>query len=573
VKATSQADPTKSAVATVTVEARGFVTVLPGSAFVTAGTKLQFSAQVSGSSNPAVTWKLSGAGCSGATCGTISGTGLYTAPATPPAPATIVVTAVSGAKSGTASITIIISNNGKLLGQYVFLFQGFDGSGVYQAAGLFTADGNGGILNGTEDVNRLSGPVTNWSFTGSYTIGGDNRGTFTITTAGGTSIFALALNPAGDSARFIEFDSTGVSGSGVIKAQDPPQFSDASFNGSYALGINGADFAGSRIGALGAIFADGSGTIAGSGLDVVDGGNALPPVSNFAGSYTVAGSGRGTAQLQAALFGGATLHFSVYIVSPREAFFLSIDPAGANSPLFSGEALQQSGSPFGDASLHGPAIFTQSGLSNGAADVSIGLVSFDGNGNIAGEFDENNGGVVTTEAQLTGTYVAQSNGRTLLNLVDVKTQNVSSLVAYLIAPNTAFLLSREAAVQIGTLQPQQVAAPFGNSLLAGTFTFAPDAVADSSALLATGVEIFSGAGGQAGLVGTEDSSQNSVNKPNLAVAGTYSVSAVSNNGRGVANLTTPGTQMIAFWMVSFSEAVGIEVDAGYQNPTVVIFEQ
>ena len=260
-------------------------------------------------------------------------------------------------------------------------------------------------------------------------------------------------------------------------------------------------------------------------------------------------------------------------MSPREAFFLSIDPAGANSPLFSGEALQQSGSPFGDASLHGPAIFTQSGLSNGAADVSIGLVSFDGNGNIAGEFDENNGGAVTTEAQLTGTYVAQSNGRTLLNLVDVKTQNVSSLVAYLIAPNTAFLLSREAAVQIGTLQPQLVAAPFGNSLLAGTFTFAPDAVADSSALLATGVGIFSGTGGQAGLVGTEDSSQNSVNKPNLAVAGTYSVSSVSNNGRGVASVTTPGTQMIAFWMVSFSEAVGIDVDAGYQNPTVVIFEQ
>jgi hypothetical protein len=31
--------------------------------------------------------------------------------------------------------------------------------------------------------------------------------------------------------------------------------------------------------------------------------------------------------------------------------------------------------------------------------------------------------------------------------------------------------------------------------------------------------------------------------------------------------------MIAFWMVSFSEAVGIDVDTGNQNPTVVIFEQ
>jgi hypothetical protein len=454
----------------------------------------------------------------------------------------------------------------------VFLFHGFDGSGTYEAAGLFTADGDGSILNGTEDINRLSGPRT-LSFTGSYDVGADNRGTFTITTASGSSTFAFALNPTGEIAWFTEFDNSAVSGSGVIKAQDPPQFSDASFNGSYALGLNGEDFAGNRIGALGAIFADGSGAIDGSGLDVVDGGSALPPVSNFTGSYSIGGDGRGTAQLQAALFGGATLHFSVYIVSAHEAFFLSTDPASATSPIFGGEALQQSGSPFSDASLHGPAIFTQSGLSNGSADVSIGLVSFDANGNIAGEFDENNGGIITTEAQLTGTYVAQSNGRTVLNLVNVKTQTVTSLVAYLIAPNSAFLLNRGAGVQVGTLKPQQITAPFGNSFLAGTFTFAPDAVANSTAILATGVGTFDGTGGQAGLVGTEDSSQNSGTKPNLPVVGTYSVSAVSNNGRGVANLTSPGTQMIAFWMVSFSEVVGIDVDAGYQNPTLVIFEQ
>ena len=176
---------------------------------------------------------------------------------------------------------------------------------------------------------------------------------------------------------------------------------------------------------------------------------------------------------------------------------------------------------------------------------------------------------------LAGSYTTQSNGRALLNLINVKTQAVTSFVAYLIAPNSGFLLSMEPAVKIGALQPQVVAPPFNNSLLAGTFMFGPDAVADSNAILATGVGTFDGIGldPSKALKGTEDSSQTSGLSPDLHVAGTYSVSSVSNNGRGVANLTSPGPQMIAFWMVSFSEFVGVDIDAGYSEPTEVIFEQ
>lgn len=579
VTATSQADPAKSATATVTVEVRGLINVLPSSALVTAGGQLQFSAQdgaastLSVSSALAVTWKLTGAGCVGSKCGVITSTGLFTAPAVPPAPATIQVIAVSGAKSGSATVTIVPSDQSKLLGQYVFLFRGFDSSGIYQAAGSFTADGNGTILNGVEDINRLSGPTTNLPFTGSYTVSADNRGTITITTASGSSTFTFALNASGDRARFIEFDNTGIRGSGVIKAQTLSSFSDSSFNGSYALSVSGADFAGDRIAGLSAIFADGSGTIAGSTLDVNDGGDTLPPVNNFPGAYTVAANGRGTASLSVPILGGATFHFSIYVVSPREAFWLSTDPVGASSPMFSGEALQQSSSPFSESSFQGFTVFTQSGLANGSADVAVGQLSFDGKGAIAGQFDENNGGVITRAALLAGSYTTQPNGRTLLNLANVKTQSVTSFVAYLIAPNSAFLLSMEPAVKIGALQPQLVAPPFNNSLAAGTFTFAPDAVASLSAPLSTGIATLSGTGGEAGLAGTEDSSQTSGLSPNLKVIGTYSVSSVSNNGRGVANLTSPGPQTIAFWMVSFSEFVGVDIDAGYGEPTEVIFEQ
>jgi hypothetical protein len=70
----------------------------------TTGTQ-NFSAQVSGTTNTAVTWMVPG----GTLYGTITPTGLYSAPATVPNPAQVTVMAISQAdptKSGTATVTV-----------------------------------------------------------------------------------------------------------------------------------------------------------------------------------------------------------------------------------------------------------------------------------------------------------------------------------------------------------------------------------------------------------------------------------------------------------------------------------
>ncbi len=88
------------------------VNVSPNSAAVAEGSTQQFAAMVTGSSNTAVTWSVSGAGCSGAACGIISVGGLYTAPASVPSPATLLVKATSVAdptKSASASITLVVA--------------------------------------------------------------------------------------------------------------------------------------------------------------------------------------------------------------------------------------------------------------------------------------------------------------------------------------------------------------------------------------------------------------------------------------------------------------------------------
>ncbi len=108
--ATSVADPAKSASASVTVVPMVAVTVSPTSASVSAGTTQQFKASVTGTSNTAVAWSVTGAGCTGAACGTVNSSGFYTAPAAAPSPATVTITATSvadPAKSGAVNLTIL----------------------------------------------------------------------------------------------------------------------------------------------------------------------------------------------------------------------------------------------------------------------------------------------------------------------------------------------------------------------------------------------------------------------------------------------------------------------------------
>ena len=104
VKAISQADTTKSASATVTVTAPPVVSVSlsPTSATLSAGGTQQFTATVTGTSNTAVTWSLTGVG-------TLSTSGVYTAPASVASQTTATVKATSQAdttKSASATVTI-----------------------------------------------------------------------------------------------------------------------------------------------------------------------------------------------------------------------------------------------------------------------------------------------------------------------------------------------------------------------------------------------------------------------------------------------------------------------------------
>ena len=79
VTATSAADTSKTASATVTVTASG-ISISPLTAVMIAGAIQQFTATVAGHANPTITWSVDNVNGGNSRLGTISDAGLYTAP-------------------------------------------------------------------------------------------------------------------------------------------------------------------------------------------------------------------------------------------------------------------------------------------------------------------------------------------------------------------------------------------------------------------------------------------------------------------------------------------------------------
>lgn len=123
-RATSLADPTKVSSATITLVAAApiSVTVSPSAVSVRVSTATVLTASIINDfQNEGVTWSLSGAGCSGTSCGNLTNQTpsavTYTAPASVPSVPTVILTATSlddSTKTATSSIAVTqpASDNG-----------------------------------------------------------------------------------------------------------------------------------------------------------------------------------------------------------------------------------------------------------------------------------------------------------------------------------------------------------------------------------------------------------------------------------------------------------------------------
>ncbi len=553
ITATSVADPTKSGSATVTLIPIS-VTVSPDTAMVVITGKKQFTANVSATSNTAVTWSVA-ANCSAADCGAISSNGRYVAPqVVPGASVTVIATSVADpTKSGTASVQIMPNGNFKLNGFYALYFQGSDPTNnMLAVAGSVHADGNGHLDGGVYDENGVS--ITDHSpraiISGTYTVWPDNRGE--LSWSGNT--FRFAMNDTGDRGYFIGFDYSGVHGSGIFKKQTTTDFSLAKFTGNYAFGLSGYELAGYREGIVGRFTANGTtGNLTQTVLDMVSADEGHTRIDNFTGTAamnagTAQSYGRGTMTLTAS---GSTLHTAFYMVNASELFLIGLDPISLSAPLLSGTILAQSPPPFKVTDLNGAAVFHATGNDEpGCTAILIGQWvatpnTTTGSGTLAAEYASNACGNSTPLANFTATYSIDVSGRT--NLM-ATSGAVSPFYYYMVGPNKAFLVSSDPYVMTGMFEPQTI--PNGGftnaSMLADYFLGTIDH-ASPFVIAASGVENFDGANTWTSMEDASDPQGG--NYGDLAGTGSYNITN-SDTGRGTIIVPGAESNSIVFYAVA-----------------------
>jgi len=559
VKAVSQADSTKSATATVTISLRIGVTVTPDSVTLPAGSTQQFTATVEGSSNQAVTWTVNGITGGNTSVGTISTSGLYTAPLSPPPTGVATITAASQANpdlSDSASATIVFSD-ATLNGQYAFTYIGWTADDIPLVGGMFTADGNGGLTNGIEDLNDLTGVYENLPFTGSYAISPDGRGSATITTAQGTSSFRFVMSSSNEG-RFIPFDATTTPGdflftpetTGTIEKQDSAAFLDSALDGGYAFTISGLGMNG-FLAASGRFTADAAGGITEGVEDYNDGGVVSTNVP-FTGSYSVAPTGRGTATLTSSL---GTSQYSFYVVSAQKLLFISLDYL----PATIGVGEKQQTTSFSNASLSGNYALTSSALSDVGLIFTVGRFAANGSGSISnGLLDINDSGLPSENVAFTATYAVSANGRgTLAVFIG---DEISRFALAMISAQKAFFVQTDAIQTSGGRVYAQQGSSFTTSSLAGSWGLRFSGLSMNGFL---GLIAQASADGAGNFTGSNDLNVNDFSGlVNLILDapldGTYSVSP---NGRVSATMNTAdGSLELRGYMVSGSKIQFVGVD-------------
>jgi hypothetical protein len=431
-------------------------------------------------------------------------------------------------------------------GSYAFEFSGIGPNGAVVIDGGFLLENQTvGVGFYDENVGTAGSQVNQELAGGAVVIGANGLGQLTLKLATSQTVtFALAA-PASISAanndtniRIIEFDDktgSGTRGSGVLKSANGGDASQIVNN--YAFSFTGVDASQNPIAIAGSFKADGAGNITGYAADANDNGMMINE-TGFTGTYT-ANSVRGTIQFK---LNGNTYNYSFYQVSASELLAISLDTLSSNVPLVSGLIEQQTGT-FSTTSLKGAGVVELNGLAvlsgTHVPDVTLGLATADGNGNLGVVYDEYKGQLLTPQT-FNGTYsVDATSGRVALKSTGTPT------ILYLLNNNQAFVLGGDASASSGLLEPQS-GSGFNNGSFKGNYLGGSLPLNSPSAMNEVAL---AAADGNGNVTITYDNSGPKGLVSNTTTTGTYSV---GSNGR-ITVTAADGTARV-FYVVSPTKA-------------------
>ncbi len=523
ITATSATGSVVSSPYALTISPAVTVTISPANpSTVVAGATQQFTATVNNNSDQTVTWEVNGVTGGNSTYGTITSTGLYTAPKLLPQGGGVTVTAVAQADSNAVANVSVTDGWSKasLDGNYVFVVQGTDGSGQQiTGIGEFSANGSGGI-SGEEDLcgsTCVAATSASGALTGTYSVLADGRAglDFSASPEGANLVFALTLDANGNG-RLIEQDSNAsVTGSVWV------QSSTAQPSGNYVFSLP------HEIGLLNAASAALTGT-----EDVNSNSGTLTTDGAIAGTLGTPDA-NGRAAMTLALGAGTPVNYVYYVVSAGQ---IEIMENGGGGAFAIGRADAQTSGSYNAAAFTGGYVFqnagTQSASAGGASISASGQINANGSGGItSGTLDERVGTTNSLAQSVSGTssYTAGS-GTGEYTLTLTTANGTQTYAAWMYSATGGYLLEMDANGDAQGTIAQQQNGPFAVNALLGEYTLQMNGGANGTTAAIVQGELTALNGDFAGQV---DSMINGAVNNSLYLTGSYTVSA---SGEAVGTL-------------------------------------
>ena len=327
-------------------------------------------------------------------------------------------------------------SNAQVSGNYAFGVDGAKTGGTgdrFGAVGVFSLSGTS--VTGFADVNDAgtidqgsaaypASPITLNG--GTYNISSNGRGTLSFVPGTGSTVNAVIYILYYNEFLLMSSDPQNVgslfSGTALLQTGTPYTLSSLnSVSVMYTGGSNGTA-TGTRVD-VGLFTPDGGGNFAFSGDE--NSGGTLKTLSS-SGKYTTASSGR----VLISNAGSTTPDLLMYLVNPNKGFVLSTD-----NHVMLGFTEPRAGGPFTNTSLTGGETFGSLEPAETLSTISVGLLTFDGAGNVTGTSDNNAFGTLTLGEPFSPlTYAVSANGRTVLPAT-----GTPQTLIYIISPTKAVI--------------------------------------------------------------------------------------------------------------------------------------
>ena len=521
----------KSSSSTTTVA----VTISPTTASIAGGATQQFTPTVTGTTNLAVTWSVNGENGGDALIGTISTTGLYTAPTRLPTTTSVTITATSQAdttKTATAVVTL-----------------------TAPTVTISISPTSANVLAGATQQFTPTVTSTDNNTAVTWSVNGFAGGNSTVGTVNSSGVYTAPLSPPKES-----ITVTATSQSNTAFAASAPvtvQFSNASLSGNYVFLVSQPDNgSGSGFAFRGGTFvADGHGSITGGVTD--SNSSSTGPLANVAivssgSTYSVGPDGRGAVTIVDA---NGTHTFSFALTSNTRGQLIEFDSAGVASGLIR----QQDQTAI--SSLSGSFVFALVG-DNAGPSAAVGQLSFNA-GTISGTEDTSTNGNVVQGTALAGSVSLGAGGR------GTATINTSQFIFYIVDASTLVLIDVDpsgSARLAGTAYAQSSTFSIA-SLLSSAFFVNGNAVSGNKPYALAGRFDTNGSGSFSNGIFDVNNSGTIPATSSFTSGANYNL--VGGNGRYV--LST-GTTNFIVWLASAKLGVIMESDAT-ATATGLLFQQ